>query len=105
MQQTLRSNDVSVKTFSKPKTFDGTDAAWPQWSWRLEAATTHLGMEDAFHMAGTQRPDQVGRLQDMDDHVRQYAKQLYGMLVECCEGKAAAILRTCERGNGFHCWS
>eukprot|EP00971_Amphidinium_carterae_P340203 6478409-Amphidinium_carterae.1 len=41
----------------------------------------------------------------MDDSVKQQAKQLYGLFVESCDGKAAAILRTCERGNGFHAWS
>ena len=50
VQQTMRSNDVSVRTFSKPRVPDGSDAAWPQWSWHMEAAATHLGMEDVFQM-------------------------------------------------------
>eukprot|EP00971_Amphidinium_carterae_P151312 2999954-Amphidinium_carterae.1 len=39
------------------------------------------GMEDAFNMAGSQRPERVKNLQNMDDN----AKQHFCGLLECCE--------------------
>eukprot|EP00971_Amphidinium_carterae_P340730 6479190-Amphidinium_carterae.1 len=105
LQQTMRSEDTTVKTFSKPKVFDGTDSSWPMWSWRLEATVASLGFETALSAAGAQKPDDMMSIVDMDVDVSRQGKQLYAMLVESCEGKAAALLRTCEKGNGFQCWA
>ena len=86
VQLTMRSNDVSIET-SKPRCFDGSDAAWLQWSWCMEAAATHLGMEDVLQMAGTQRPESVEGMSSMDEHITNVPRSCMAFLWRAAHGK------------------
>eukprot|EP00971_Amphidinium_carterae_P246302 4892254-Amphidinium_carterae.1 len=41
----------------------------------------------------------------MDEAAKVKSKLLYSLLVDSCEGKAAVLIKPCERHNGFRCWS
>ena len=92
IQQTM----CSSQDLLKPRVFDISDAARPQCSWRMEAAATHLGRENVFQLAGTQRPETVEGLSSMDEHIRRYAKILYGTAQHLDKALALMSMEDCK---------
>eukprot|EP00971_Amphidinium_carterae_P237160 4707058-Amphidinium_carterae.1 len=103
--QSLRAEGFTSKAFSKPKAFSGKDEDWPQWSWKFEAACGQLGLDEAMQVAANTRFSEVDSIADMDEPIAGKARLLYSMLVDACEGKAAVIIKPCEKQNGFRAWS
>eukprot|EP00971_Amphidinium_carterae_P280201 5562503-Amphidinium_carterae.3 len=105
VREELRHDGFTTKTFAKPKVFDGSDTSWPTWAWKFEAACTQLGLVENMRLAATSRLGTLRGLADLDADDQRQARLLYLMLVDCCEGKVAVLLKPCEVGNGFVCWS
>mmetsp|Transcript_61116 Transcript_61116/g.170964 ORF Transcript_61116/g.170964 Transcript_61116/m.170964 type:complete len:259 (+) Transcript_61116:66-842(+) len=95
---------LNMQMLGKPKTFDGSQTKWPDWSlvMRSYASASVPGlaklMEDA---EGGVRP--IAQV-DLTPEEGQAASQLYNMLVLTCEAGALTKVLNAGNGEGLEAW-
>ena len=102
---------VDTKIVGKLENFDGTDASWPDWSFKAAAwfallprptGTTNVNIDTYLDLAVNHPTDL--RRSDLGNTADAVSVTLYHLLVQLCQGRAFGIVRSVEKGNGFQVW-
>ena len=86
----------------RSKTFSGKDDEWVEWCMKFEGYCSLLGWDDFMDQAA--RHPVVIPNADVGPSALRVSRQLYGLLINKCEGKALSIIRICERHAGLDAW-
>ena len=99
---------IDTKLLSKPSNFDGSEAAWPQWSFKLLAYVHTLDAELYKEMSMVASLSEDDATNDSIDlrapGLDGASRQLYHMLVLLLEGKAFSMQRPIPQGEGLLVW-
>ena len=96
---------LDTRSFTKPNAFSGLDADWQSFQFVFASylGLLHETYDDLLEFAEKQRAPV--ELDTFSDDAKMLAKQLYHMLVMLCtRGRAATIIQSTERHNGFEAW-
>ena len=87
---------------ARPPPFDGTQAAWRDFRFRLRGVTSLLELEQ--YMVEAERVVGPMTLAMMPKDVQARSRFLWTLLLSVCTGRALKILRLAEPANGFEAW-
>ena len=98
--------DVDPRLIGKPPVFDGTEAAWPDWSFQTRAylEVVDAQVADALELVDNLTPTDEVPFARLSDEKKAAARKVYYILTQLLKGPALLELRRVERGNGLACW-
>lgn len=82
--------------------FDGREASWTTWSFKLESLLSLAAYEARLDAAAASTSELVNST--MSEEHQLMSKQLYHLLVATCSGKALLVIRAVPKGAGFEAW-
>ena len=83
----------------RSKTFSGKGEEWVEWCVKFEGYCSLLGWGDFMDQAA-RHPDVVSNA-DIGPSALRVSRQLYGLLINKCEGKTMSTVCLCERHAGL----
>ena len=97
--------EVDARLLGRPPKFDGSENAWPDWSFQVRAylETVHGDMGNHLDLVQAS-PDTPLVLSGMNPSSIANAKKLYYILAMLLSGSPLLTLKQVEKGNGFECW-
>ena len=93
---------VDLKGVAKPPCFDGVPATWSDFKFKFVAVAELLGL--GRNLAEAQRWPVKIQMEILRPDMREKGVFLFNLLVQVCSGKALAILKLIQPGNGFEGW-
>ncbi len=98
--------DVDPRLVGRPPVFDGSEAAWQDWSFQtrayLEVVDPHVA--EALELIDNLAPADEVPFAQLNDGNKAAARKVYYILTQLLKGPALLELRRVERGNGLACW-
>ena len=83
----------------RSKAFSGKDEDWVEWCMKFEGYCSLLGWDDFMDQAA-RHPTEIPNAECGPSALR-VTRQLCGLLINKCEGKALSIICLCERHAGL----
>ena len=99
----LSSGLVDLKGLVRPPAYDGTDAKWREFKFRFETMVMLTGQKQMLELAEANTAIDF-ELQTLAPIHLPPAQLLYGLLVQCCAGKALGVVKTVRDANGVLAW-
>ena len=93
---------VDMKGVAKPQEFSGRQQDWSEWRFRFAAIAELMGLNTHMEDAARQR-NPIDKAQ-LNENLCVQGQLLYNLLVHLVGGKALAILRCVQSGNGYEAW-
>ena len=93
---------VDLKGIAKLPNFGGQEKHWQDFRFKFESGAALLDLD--FAMTATLELEQMVTLSMLGDQAQARARLLYAILVQLCHGRALALIRLVEIGNGFAAW-
>ena len=93
---------VDMKGVAKPQEFSGRQQDWSEWRFRFAAIAELMGLNTHMEDAARQR-NPIDKAQ-LNENLCVQRQLLYNLLVHLVGGKALAILRCVQSGNGYEAW-
>ena len=95
----LREDALDAKLLGRPPpAWDGSPEHWPAWSMRVESFAKRLGAVEEMVQAITGEASELN-LADFSAEAAQRSQKLFDLFVETLNGRAALMLRVCEKGT------
>ena len=99
----LNSGLVDLKGLVRPPAYDGTDTKWREFKFRFETMVMLMGQKQMLELAEATTAIDF-ELQTLNPMHLPPAQLLYGLLVQCCAGKALSVVKTVRDANGMLAW-
>jgi len=97
-------NLFDVKSCIRPPKFDGKDSQWADYRWRCQILFGSLGISQWIKEI-EETSDEQWQHSILSMEARGWSRVVYSILAgSCISGRAAAILRLVEPGDGFSVW-
>ena len=96
--------DVDARLLGRPQPFDGSEAAWQDWSVQTRADLEVIDPEVAEALELVDATTTEIPFARLSTASKGAARQVYYILTQLLKGPALLELRRVERGNGLECW-
>ena len=94
---------VDLRGVARPPNFSGSCEAWSEFKFRMESMSGLLSLDAGMANCLTCTVEQL-ELARLSAEEATRSRLLYNLLVQICSGRASALLRLTQRGNGHLAW-
>ena len=98
--------EVDPRLVGRPPVFDGSEAAWQDWSFQTRAylEVVDANVAEALELIDNLAPADEVPFDQLSEGNKIAARKVYYILSQLLKGPALLELRRVQRGNGLACW-